>query len=45
VCVDRQQSCILLMANDNRAVRIFVPLVDALLGPVGLPAEWEGYAR
>ncbi|HEX4696037.1 serine hydrolase domain-containing protein [Sphingomonas sp.] len=45
VCVDRRQSCILLMANDNRAVRIFVPLVDALLGPVGLPAAWEGYAR
>ena len=23
----------------------FVPLVDALFGPVGIPAEWEGYAR
>lgn len=45
VCVDRRQSCILLMANDNRAARIFVPLVDALFGPIGLPAEWEGYAR
>ena len=43
MCVDRRQSCILLMANDNRAAAIFVPLVNQLLGPVGLPAEWEGY--
>lgn len=43
VCVDTRQSCILLMANDNRATAIFVPLVNQLLGPVGLPAEWEGY--
>ena len=43
VCVDRRQSCILLLSNDNRAVTIFVPLVDELLGPIGLPAEWEGY--
>jgi len=43
MCVDNRQSCILLMANDNRAVSIFVPIVNQLLGPVGLPAEWEGY--
>ena len=43
VCVDNRQSCILLLANDNRAVNIFVPLVNDLLGPIGLPAEWEGY--
>jgi CubicO group peptidase (beta-lactamase class C family) len=43
LCIDTRQSCILLMANDNRATRIFVPLVNQLLGPVGLPAEWEGY--
>jgi CubicO group peptidase (beta-lactamase class C family) len=43
MCVDNRQSCILLMANDNRATAIFVPLVNQLLGPVGLPAEWEGY--
>jgi CubicO group peptidase (beta-lactamase class C family) len=43
VCVDTRQSCILLMANDNRATAIFVPLVIQLLGPIGLPAEWEGY--
>jgi CubicO group peptidase (beta-lactamase class C family) len=43
VCIDRRQSCILLLANDNRAVNIFVPLVNELLGPIGLPAEWEGY--
>jgi hypothetical protein len=43
MCVDNRQSCVLLMANDNRAVSIFVPLINQLLGPVGLPAEWEGY--
>jgi CubicO group peptidase (beta-lactamase class C family) len=43
MCVDQRRSCILLLANDNRAVNIFVPLVNTLLGPVGLPAEWEGY--
>lgn len=43
VCVDQRNSCILIMSNDNRATNIFVPVVDALLGPVGVPAEWEGY--
>ncbi|HEX7849125.1 MAG TPA: serine hydrolase domain-containing protein [Sphingomonas sp.] len=43
MCVDKRQSCILLMANDNRAAAIFVTLTNQLLGPVGLPAEWEGY--
>ena len=43
VCIDKRQSCILLMSNDNRAVEIFVPLVSDLLGPIGLPADWEGY--
>lgn len=43
MCVDTRQSCILLMANDNRAASIIVPLTNQLLGPVGLPAEWEGY--
>ncbi len=45
VCVDGRQSCILLLANDNRATRIFVPLVNELLGPLDLPADWEGYGR
>ncbi len=43
MCVDTRQSCVLLLANDNRATAIFVPLINQLLGPVGLPAEWEGY--
>jgi CubicO group peptidase (beta-lactamase class C family) len=43
VCVDRAQACILLLSNDNRAERIFAGLVDELLGPIHLPAEWEGY--
>ena len=43
MCIDTRLTCILLMANDNRATTIFVPLINQLLGPVGLPAEWEGY--
>jgi CubicO group peptidase (beta-lactamase class C family) len=43
LCIDRRRDCILLLANDNRAEGIFVPLVDQLLGPVGLPWAWESY--
>ncbi|MEG3145051.1 serine hydrolase domain-containing protein [Sphingomonas sp. RT2P30] len=43
LCIERRRDCILLLANDNKAESIFVPLVDRLLGPVGLPWPWEGY--
>jgi CubicO group peptidase (beta-lactamase class C family) len=43
VCIDTKRSCILLLSNDNRAVNIFVPLINSLLGPIGVPAAWEGY--
>lgn len=45
LCIDKRRDCILLMANDSRGSKTFVPLVEALLGPVNLPAEWEGYPR
>lgn len=45
LCIDRRRDCILLMANDTRGKAAFVPLVETLLGPVNLPAEWEGYPR
>ncbi len=35
--------CLLLMANSPVAEQVFPALVDGLLGPVGLPVEWEGY--
>lgn len=43
LCVDRRRDCILLLSNDVRAEGIFVPLVGRLLGPVGLPWQWENY--
>jgi CubicO group peptidase (beta-lactamase class C family) len=43
ICVDAKGGtrCVLLMANSLNAEAIFAPLVDYLLGPVGLPVEWE----
>jgi CubicO group peptidase (beta-lactamase class C family) len=45
ICVDAKAGsrCVLLMANSLNAEGIFAPLVDYLLGPVGLPVEWEVY--
>ena len=43
LCV--QSDCVLLMSNSVRAERIFVPLVNELLGQVNLPAEWEGFKK
>jgi CubicO group peptidase (beta-lactamase class C family) len=44
LCVEPRRSCIVMLANDVRAERIFVPLVRRLFGEVNLPADWEGYA-
>lgn len=45
ICVDAKAGtrCVLLMANSLNAEAIFAPLVDYLMGPVGLPVEWEVY--
>ena len=43
LCIEPSRDCILLMSNSTRAEGIFVPLVNALLGEVNLPAEWEGF--
>ena len=43
LCIDQRRDCILLLANDNHAEGIFLPLVERLLGPVNLPWQWEGY--
>ena len=39
-----RRDCILILSNSVRAEHIIVMLVNRLLGPVNLPAEWEGYA-
>jgi len=43
LCIEPKRDCILLLSNSVRAELIFVPLVNALLGEVNLPAEWEGF--
>jgi CubicO group peptidase (beta-lactamase class C family) len=43
LCIERSRDCVLLMSNSVRAERIFVELVNELLGNVSLPAEWEGF--
>ena len=44
LCVAKRRGCILLMSNSVRAERIYATLVQRLLGDVGLPHAWEGYA-
>lgn len=41
VCLRRAQRCAVLLSNDVRAERTFPALVDALLGPSGVPWTWE----
>ena len=44
LCVQPKRACIVMLANDVRAEKIFVPLVRRLFGEVNLPADWEGFA-
>ncbi|MFM7377677.1 MAG: serine hydrolase domain-containing protein [Erythrobacter sp.] len=41
VCLEAGQRCVVVMANDVRAERRFPRLIDALLGPTGIPWRWE----
>ena len=41
VCLEAGQRCVVVMANDVRAERRFPKLIDALLGPTGVPWRWE----
>lgn len=43
LCIEPEQSCILLMSNSVRAEGIFKELVDKLFGETNLPWLWEGY--
>lgn len=43
LCVDSQQTCILILSNSVRAEGIFKYLIDDLFGPVNAPWIWEGY--
>jgi CubicO group peptidase (beta-lactamase class C family) len=41
VCLEKGQRCVVVMSNDVRAERRFPKLIDALLGPTGMPWRWE----
>lgn len=41
VCVVAKRRCVVILANDVRAERGFRELVDFVLGPTGVPYEWE----
>ena len=41
VCLERGRRCVVLLSNDVRAEGAFPELVEALLGPTGLPWRWE----
>lgn len=41
VCLEAGQRCVVVMANDVRAEKRFPKLIDALLGPTGMPWRWE----
>jgi CubicO group peptidase (beta-lactamase class C family) len=43
LCVDAQQTCMLMLSNSVRAEGIFKYLIDDLFGPVNAPWIWEGY--
>jgi hypothetical protein len=41
MCIEKTQSCIVLLANDVRAEAGFPQLVEHVLGPTGAPWGWE----
>lgn len=43
LCLDQARRCIVIMANTSNGEGIFLYLVDALMGPTGLPWDWEGF--
>ena len=41
VCIERRRRCVVILSNDVRAEAAFSALVEAILGPTGLPWAWE----
>ncbi|MDG2525571.1 serine hydrolase [Stenotrophomonas sp. HITSZ_GD] len=41
VCLRRQRRCLLVLGNDVRAEKGFAELVEFVLGPTGVPYDWE----
>ena len=43
LCIQPRKACILLLSNSDKAEGIYKPLVERLMGNVGLPWRWENY--
>lgn len=41
ICLEAQRRCLVLLANDVRAERIFPELARAVLGEIAMPWNWE----
>ena len=41
ICVERQKRCVVALANDVRAERLYPELFRAVLGPNAMPWSWE----
>ncbi|MES2899113.1 MAG: serine hydrolase domain-containing protein [Pseudomonadota bacterium] len=41
VCLEQRQRCVVMLANDVRAERIYPALVRAILGDTAMPWRWE----
>jgi CubicO group peptidase (beta-lactamase class C family) len=41
VCLERQQSCVVILSNDVRAEPLFPGIVKIVLGETGMPWSWE----
>lgn len=41
VCLEKRQRCVVLLANDVRAERIFPEIVQFILGSTAMPWRWE----
>jgi CubicO group peptidase (beta-lactamase class C family) len=41
VCLERGRRCVVLLSNDVRAEPLYRELVERILGPTGLPWNWE----
>jgi CubicO group peptidase (beta-lactamase class C family) len=46
VCVERGQRCVVMLANDVRAERVYPEITQMVLGETGMPWRWEyGWAK
>ena len=44
-CLERGRRCMVVMTNSARGQKMFCALTAALLGPVDMPCDWNGYPR